>query len=305
MLVQILITFISFSVLIYIGYHLSKTGVLRDTTNDDLTSLLVKVLVPFCIIASGNTDTGSSDKRVVLYTFLIIFAFYIVGTLVSFSTFKLLYKNKAGIYSNLAIFANTGFVGFPLASALLGEDALIYVVIFNLCYNLFLYSLGLRLFGGKTSLVKVLFSPLMLSSYFAILLFLSPFRFPSQIDSLIKSVGNSTMPVSMFILGSWLVGSNLKEWMCNKEGYVVNLFRLIILPLIMLFSMKALHFPQIATLSVVLIAALPIGTMNVILAKQNNLDYQNSNIILMQSMVLSLITIPLVMLFSFYYVALV
>jgi Predicted permeases len=297
MFLQIAIAFAAFAVLIFIGYRLSKGGLLRPESADDLSGILVKVLLPFCIISSGNTSAADASREDVAYAFLVIGVFYVVGSFLCYFLFKRVHNDKAmaGTYANMAIYANTGFMGFPMVAAMLGEGAMIYAVIYNLCYNLFIYSLGIRLWGGKMSLRKVLFSPLMLCSYFAVIWFLSPYRFPAQIASLLSKVGDSTVPVSMFLLGTWLVGSNPKEWMLNRKGYLVSALRLIILPLLMLALMKAMAMRETAILAITLISALPIGTMNVILAKQYGQDYRNSNTILMQTMVFSVITIPLVM----------
>ena len=42
--------------------------------------------------------------------------------------------------STSAVFANTGFIGFPLMQALFGEYGLLLAAVFNLLYNVFLYS---------------------------------------------------------------------------------------------------------------------------------------------------------------------
>lgn len=301
MFIQLIITFLSFAVLIYIGYSLSKKDILKAQTNEDLTQLLIKVLMPFSIIHSGNSERGDLNLNGLLSAFFIIAAFYVMGSLLMYMFFRFVYRagEEKGDFTNLTIYANTGFVGFPLASAILGPQSLIYVVVFNLCYNLFLYSLGIKLFGDGIKIGKMLFSPLMICSYFSILWFLSPYRFSPSIASTISAVGNSTMPVSMFIIGSWLLNSSLKEWMGNKRAYIVNIFRLIVLPLLMLAVMKVSGFPQIAILSVVLISALPVGTMNVIFAKQYHRDYVFISSALMQSMILSFITIPLIMMISY------
>ena len=45
----------------------------------------------------------------------------------------------------LTVFGNVGFIGIPLASAVLGPECLIFVSIYNLFFNLLIYTFGIAL----------------------------------------------------------------------------------------------------------------------------------------------------------------
>ncbi len=48
-------------------------------------------------------------------------------------------------YQMLTVFGNVGFIGIPLASAVLGPECLIFVSIYNLFFNLLIYTFGIAL----------------------------------------------------------------------------------------------------------------------------------------------------------------
>ena len=54
-------------------------------------------------------------------------------------------KSNRYIYENLLIFANTGFMGFPVISALYGNFAIFPFSIINMPLNILVYSYGVYL----------------------------------------------------------------------------------------------------------------------------------------------------------------
>ena len=75
-------------------------------------------------------------------------------------------------------------------------------------------------------------------------------------------------PLSMMLVGSWLIGVDLKSVLKKPLCYLVSLMRLLILPLFVFFVLTFLGTDEIMKNTITLISAIPVGTLNVIFAKK-------------------------------------
>lgn len=224
--------------LVALGFSLRKWNLVGDKTVDELTGILLTVILPFSIVASGNESCSGEMMTNVGLSFLIVSLYYILAFIISFLAFKPFARNEETRASsiNMAVFANTGFIGIPLSQIMYGQKGMIYAVIYNLIYNVFLFTFGVRLFDGKSSVKECLkgifLDPLSISSILAIALFFSPVKLPAPVNSFFSTVGNMSSPLSMMIIGAWLVGVDFRNIIKRPLGYYVSLVRLIVLPLL-------------------------------------------------------------------------
>ena len=54
-------------------------------------------------------------------------------------------ERKRGVLSFMLMFSNCGFMGYPVLGALLGQEAIFYVAIYNICFNVLLFHFGINL----------------------------------------------------------------------------------------------------------------------------------------------------------------
>lgn len=299
----LLISMVQFLVLIAIGYTARKTNCLSSHSIDELSAFLLRFIVPVNVFIAGNRMADEAVKLNVLYAVAITVGYYALSLLGSFliSRLKFVPKDRKDLFVTMAVFANTGFIGYPLAEVLFGAEGVLYTVIINLGYNVFMFTLGIRLMGGEKgsfSLKRMFASPVMVASILSIALFFSPYRLPASLASFLSMIGSTMVPFSMFVLGGWMVGVSIQDVFKNRVGYLVNFLRLIFWPICVLFALLPFQLSPVLVSTCTLISALPIGSLNVILAKQYGGAYVFSNKCLMQSMVLSIITIPLVLAIS-------
>ncbi len=286
--------------LVAMGFTLRKKNLVRTETVRELTDVLLIIILPFSVVASGNEDCSREMMTNIGMAFLIVSLYYVFAFVISYLALKPFTKDKkvraAGI--NMAVFANTGFIGIPLSQMMYGQEGVIYAVIYNLIYNVFLFTFGVRLFDGKSSrkecLKAVFLDPLSISSIIAIALFFSPVKLPIPLYSLFSTVGDISSPLSMMIIGAWLVGVDFRNIIKRPLGYYISFVRLIVLPLIVYFVLSFFDLDSVLVSSIVLISALPIGSLNVIFAEKYGHDVSFVNETMMLSLCLSLITIPLI-----------
>jgi len=282
--------------MIALGYLLRKLNIVSESLQKGLSDILLKAVLPLAILSSANY----AYSRDLFYGMLIAAAaatvFYVVG-LVSMTflskTLSLPDKERK-IFVTMTVFANTGFVGLPVMSALFGEQGLLMAVVFNLLYNLFMNTYGINMLRGQGGFdfKSILKNPVTIASIASILIFVSPFRFPVILSSPIADIGAMNVPISMIIMGGSLAGIPLLDIIRDKYSYLVSGIRLLAFPLLMLLAMKLFSVTSVTASVCVLMTALPCGTMNVIFAEQYDCAPEFASRTVMLSLLLMIVTLP-------------
>lgn len=185
-------------------------------------------------------------------------------------------EDERRIMVTCTAFANTGFVGFPLMEALFGNYGLLLAAVYNLCYNLFFYTYAVYLFSRKPKfrLLEIFKNPVSVASILAIVLFVIPWRMPPFLSETFKLIGDMTVPMSMMVMGSMLAGVKIKKLVTDKKAYIVSALRLIVLPAVVMGVIIAfsLFLPMESDTKsvIVLMCALPCGSMNVIYSENHD-----------------------------------
>ena len=127
---QMLVIFI----LIAVGFGLYKKGVITDAGSKLLSFLVVNVTNPALILSSVFEDNPSVTRQDVMIMVLVAAVIYAVLILLGWILPKLFRVPavEQKFYTMMAVYANTGFIGIPVVSAVLGTQALIYVTVFNM-----------------------------------------------------------------------------------------------------------------------------------------------------------------------------
>ena len=294
-------TLLTFFLLVLFGFFIKKINLVSDKTVDELSDVLLKIILPSSIIASGFEGKNSDIKSVWL-SLVIISICYVFFFVFSFIVFRGIIKDKVkrNLAINMSVFANTGFIGFPLVNAIFGSGGMIYAVVYNLLYNIFMYTIGIRLFGDekgrKLDIKAIILNPLTIASLFALVLFFLPLDGGGVVEDFLSTIGGMSGPLSMMLVGSWLIGVDLKSVLKKPLCYLVSLMRLLILPLFVFFVLTFLGTDEIMMNTITLISAIPVGTLNVIFAKKYGGDAVFANETMIQTLVFSVVTIPLIVL---------
>lgn len=81
---------------------------------------------------------------------------YVVATVIAFAVTAALRvpKGTECSYRFAVLFGNAGFIGFPVISAVLGKQALLYASIALIPLNLLMFTVGAMLFSGMDGGLK-------------------------------------------------------------------------------------------------------------------------------------------------------
>lgn len=284
--------------LISLGYFLYKVKLLDEGFNKHLSTLLVSVSMP-CLITSSILSLSSSKPiSEVAYVFLLAIITYILLPIIGLLLNKVLRVKKEDqpIYLFMHVFSNVAFMGFAVIESIFGAEGLFYTVIFNILFNIWVFSFGRMLFDrevSKNMSLKQFCSPVIICSFISIILYLLQVSIPSVVVSTIASVGSMTTPIAMLILGSSLAMIPVKEVFNDVRVYIYSFIRQVLLPIACFPILELCIQDELLKGVIFVILAMPIANIGVIFATQYEGNVSEVSKCVFMTTLFSIVTIPL------------
>lgn len=258
----------------------------------------------------------------VLFYSFIAHAIFTVGALLVFRRTE---ADKAKILRMVTIFSNAAFMGIPLIGAIMDKTALLYATIYNITFNLVLWSLGVYICthdrdtngdGIQTKEEKRMLRrravksfglafthPVTVAAFLGLIFFFLPIEgvVPPLITDAFGMLKATVAPLSMVVIGLRLASSNFKGLFRDKHLYVFLALRHLLLPAIVLVLLRVGHlfFPSVdlTVMQVVLIlAAAPAASSSTMFAERYECDAAYAGKLVTVSTALSILTMPLLLL---------
>ena len=269
--------------------------------NRSLSNRLLMVVNPLVILTVYQTGY---DPELVRGLFLAFAAAVLIHILGVFAV-TVLIRQKTGpdycIERYNAMYSNCAFIGIPLISSALGDTGVFYLTAYMVVFNLFSWTHGVILMEKKCSLKNLregLLSPVFLATILAVILFFAQVKIPAILLDSMSYVADMNTPLAMMVAGFSVAQADLAKMLRNIRLYFVCAVKLLLIPLLSLPLLLLMHLPQAVSLAVLIATACPAaasGTMMAIRYKQN---YTYSSEIFALSTVLSVVTIPVVVMIA-------
>jgi predicted permease len=163
------------------------------------------------------------------------------------------------------MFNNSGNIGLPLAVFAFGEAALPAAVVLFLVETGLHFTLGTWLMDHRAPLRKVLRQPIVAATLIGIAFSLFRWEVPAPVRETVKLLGQASIPLLLFALGTRLTRIDLGEWRVGLLGAVLCpltgvLMVLLVRPFLELTPLQA---------SLLLVfGALPPAVLNYLVAEQ-------------------------------------
>lgn len=293
-------TMLKLFLLLILGFVLFKCHIFDDYTNKKISALIVNVASPMLIISSIAGVEGSNKSIVFLMIgagILMYIGFIILGKIINrIFPFP---KKDWPVYECMVVFANTGFMGYPVLLDVFGQEAVFYASLIHMAFNFFVYTYAIMcLTKGDDSEFKLnfkqLLTPGIILIFVGIFIYLFDIQLPSVLMDTINSVGSLTAPLSMMMIGSSLAVYPIKDSFTDWRSYVFAFVRLMIVPFVTMIMCRLLHIDAYYANITIITNAMPVGSMVLMLATQYNANVKIVTRNIVVSTLLSVITIPIV-----------
>lgn len=294
---------VTLAIPILIGFIAHKLGLMGGGFDTKFSALTVNVCLPCMIVASVcSRDLPAAQDILMLLAYSALG--YVIATALALVVPRLIGAERAqrGAYSFIVAYGNVGLIGFPVLSAVLGGDAVLYAAIANIPWNIFVFSVGMLLISGvpeggvgevAKTCAKKLLSPVLIASLIVLVLVLLGINDLGILGDGLATCGNFTTPAALLISGSSLANYAPREMVNNWRAYAAVAMRLVGVPLVLLLVMRGVIADPFMLGIVVLGQAMPVATNGILYCLMYGVDAKPMTQGTFLSIIASILTIPL------------
>jgi len=193
------------------------------------------------------------------------------------------------------MFSNAGNIGLPLAVFAFGEKALAAAVVLFLVENVMHFTLGIFFLNHRAPLRHIVLQPTIISTVLGLVVGYLSWKIPAPIREAINMIGQASIPLLLFALGTRLTNIDTSEWrigvfgalMCPLTGVVMVLLVRPFLDLTPLQSSMLLVF-----------GALPPAVLNFLFAEQFHQEPGKVASMVLFGNLAAMVTLPLALYFA-------
>ena len=281
------------ALLVLVGIYLSRRGFLSEQGTRDLGAILIRVIIPVVIVKSFITPFSAQRLQQLGLSFLLALLSYVLAMALSW----LVFGKRRRIENFAAAFCNAGFIGIPLAQAVIGEEGVFFIASSIALLNLFQWTYGVYIMTDDRSAISaktIAKNPVVIAIAIGLLLFLTRLPVPPVAVSTLGYIAGMNTPVAMILLGTYMARLPIRQILLERRAYLCVVLRLLVIPALTLLVFRLLPVGDRGVLlTVFLAAATPVGANICVFAQQNNCDYELSVVTVCLSTLLSAVTVPL------------
>ena len=213
-----------FVIYILAGVILVKSRLFNRETLQPISKFVLRMGLPLLIFT--NIINGV-ERNVLLSSgsvLMLAFLFYVAMFFISMGIARIFHvKGKmAQIYQTMSMFGNIGFMGIPIITSIYPENGILYVSVFSIVDQLFLWTLGVKLTApegeGKFDLKKLV-NPASIGIIVALFMILTGLKLPTLLNTGLQKIGSTATPLAMIYLGGIFACVPMKNGLRRGELY--------------------------------------------------------------------------------------
>ncbi|MGZ7120225.1 MAG: AEC family transporter [Methanobacterium sp.] len=293
-------TIIPILLMIVIGYALRRFKVFRPDDAIILNKIVIYIAIPSLIFLALYNINLSILPVIAPITVICIIIGVFCG-LISFLFAKINNYSRETRWSIILTSAmfNSGLLGYPFVLGVFGIEGLVRAVFFDLGSMILFILFGILLlfiYGGKYQdvLKRIFIFPPLWAVIIALFLNYLNLDIGFLATNTLKYLSGAAIPLIMISLGLSIEFRGIKENF--KVIFSVSIIKLIIAPLIASIIVLMLGMGGLERQVTIIEAAMPSAMVSLILSITYDLDIKITAACIFASTILSLVTIPLILL---------
>lgn len=219
-----------------VGAGAYKTGLVTEKGSAELSNITLYLVIPFVVLTSFQIDFDANIFHGIVITFVLGIIAHGLAILLSYVLVRGRDQDRTALERFSMVYPNCGFMGIPLAQAVLGSKGVIYITAFIAAQNLFIWSHGVASMQGsfkKESIKEVFKAPVMIATFAGLLCYLLQIKFPALVFRPLKAIADMNTPLAMMISGTAIAQTNLLKTLSKPRIYIMTALRLLIVPFVM------------------------------------------------------------------------
>ena len=282
-------------IILLVGALIYKVKIIDDVSTKHLSNVLLMLVSPLLIVQSYQIDFNKELLYGLLWALLASFLTFLLMIIVS----EFLFhgdRNRSSVEKIAVSYSNSGFIGIPLISGVLGDKGVFYMTAYITVFNVLLWTHGVLLMGDSEGLKgawKNFLSPAIIAVMVGIILFLFQLRLPQFIENPLEMIASMNTPLGMIVAGANLAQGNILKSLKNKRFYYLSFIKLIVYPLAGLVILWLLPLDFEVAFTVFIAVACPAGASVIMFAQRYDRDAYYASEIFVITTLLSAVTLPL------------
>ena len=286
-----------FVIYILAGVMLVKSGLFNRESLQPISKFVLRMGLPMLIFT--NIINGV-ERNILLHSGSVLmsaFLFYVAMFFISMGVARLFHvKGKqAQIYQTMSMFGNIGFMGIPIITSIYPENGILYVSVFSIVDQLFLWTLGVKLTApegeGKFE-PKKLVNPASVGIVVALFMILTGLKLPVLLNTALQKIGSTATPLAMIYLGGIFACVPMKNGLRRGELYGIIFAKMLLVPVVMYMIMGFFGMAADMRMTISLIAGMPVMASIAMMVTPSDSEYAMGGIFI--TTIGSLVTLPFV-----------
>lgn len=268
-----------FLCLMLLGIYARRKGMLDEHNQKQISSLVVNIAYPAIILSGVSGDGVRMEGEELIFAFCVAIAVLLTAVALGQIVPHILgYERKYhGIVNTMVVFTNIGFMGMPMIHGIYGADALIYMTVFLIPFNVLFYSYAIQNMQPegeekKRFRLRDLMNVGMGACVLSIIIYFSGIRLPYVLNTTIQMVGGLTAPLAMMLIGASLPDIPWKSLITNGRLIAFVLLKMLVFPTLVLLALGQFVHHQVLLAVALCALATPSGNMLAMLAAIYNKD---------------------------------
>ncbi|MDO5538042.1 MAG: AEC family transporter [Desulfovibrionaceae bacterium] len=298
---------LSITLITFLGYFLSRRGMIHREVEDFIPKFNLNVVVPLYLMGAVmehfTHDQFLSLIKASILPFLSIvvsfWLFWLIGLALRID------RKHLGLAATAAATSNTIFIGIPVNNALFGEAGLIHLLLYFISNTLFFWTFGVwaisregTVDGKRPStldVVKHVFSPPLLGTLAGIAIVILDIPMPRLVGDTCNLLGGICSPLALIFVGCLLSHVDWKTVHMGRDLMLTILGRILLTPLV---TIAVVHLTPIdvdeLTRNIYIVqAGLPCMTNIAIISAYYGADREFGSIFVSISTIVGMISVPI------------
>ena len=282
---------------VLVGFVAVKSRLVDPDQRKYLTRVCANLIMPFTVLSAASQTITRQDAANLGLAAAMMLGIYILTTAVSLKV-----QSTRGVptpvkvtTAALVTYPNCTFLGLPLTLALFGERAILYNAMCMIAFNVLFFTWQATLFTGKKFDLRNLATPATIATVILIPMLGLGIHFPAPLETVVKSIGAMTSPLSLIIIGVMMSENPITAILHERRAYVITLLRNLALPLLGLPVLLLMPFDPSMRLCFLVYMGCPCAALTTIYAIQNDMEPELAARTVLMSTLFFAVTLPAIL----------
>lgn len=279
-----------------VGFVLGKARLIDDRGSVAMSNLVMYAVSPSILVVAFQRELDMASLRNFGLVLLVTLAVHILAA-VSVLLVRDKDPQRQSCLRFAVVFANCGFMGYPLMSAMLGSEGVFYGSAYVVVFTVLSWTLGVYIMTRDRHClaIKPIFcNPGTISVIVAMALYLLQIQLPEILLVPITHLSNLNTPLPMVVLGYQLSHANFRVALQGRGAWISMILRLVVLPLAALGLCLLLNLPSGLTVVLVIAASTPPAALLGMFAARFGNDTALASSLVSVQTAFSAVTMPLI-----------